>query len=427
MVLPQGGGRDGLLISFQLPGCRSARQVKAGYFVLTGLNSVATTYYFYYLFFLMEKQFGFGNLGNLFLSACNGLVYMFAAWFGGRYGQRHGYNRALRIGFSTMILALISGYFLASVTGQFAAMIVWTLGMCFTWPTLEALVSEKESPAGLQQMIGIYNLVWAGCAALAYLVGGYLFDHLGSSSIFILPAVVHGVQLTLLFWLQVQTPALNSAVIPAVGGPDTFNHVAERHRSVVAPGTFLKMAWLANPFAYVAINTVVAVIPGLAKKLDLSATYVGLFCSIWFFARLAAFLGLWLWTGWHYRFRWFVGAYIVMIVTFGIMLLIPNLAVIVAAQIGFGTALGLIYYSSLYYSMDVGEAKGEHGGFHESALGAGIFLGPATGAAALQLFPAQASIGTMAVCGLLFAGLSGVLFLRFKNKQADPERFRTGS
>ncbi|MBC8002411.1 MAG: MFS transporter [Opitutaceae bacterium] len=394
----------------------TARQIKAGYFVLTGLNSVATTYYFYYLFFLMEKQFGFGNLGNLFLSACNGLVYMFAAWFGGRFGQRHGYNRALRIGFSAMIAAMISGCFVSSVIGQFVVMIVWTLGMCFTWPTLEALVSEKESPAGLQQMIGIYNLVWAGCAALAYLVGGYLFDHLGPSSIFILPALVHGVQLILLFWLQCLLPPGDSTVIPEVAIPVVSDHEAERHRSLVPPETFLKMAWLANPFAYVAINTVVAVIPGLAKKLELSPTYVGLFCSVWFFARLAAFLGLWLWTGWHYRFRWFVGAYLALIIAFAIMLLVPSLAVIVAAQIGFGAALGLIYYSSLFYSMDVGEAKGEHGGFHESALGAGIFLGPATGAAALHLFPGQAGVGTLAVCGLLVAGFAGVLFLRFKPK-----------
>ena len=394
----------------------TARQIKAGYFVLTGLNSLATTYYFYYLFFLMEKQFGFGNLGNLLVSACNGLVYMFAAWYGGRFGQRYGYGRALCIGFSTMILALIAGNFVPSVAGQFIVMIVWTLGMCFTWPTLEGLVSEKESPTGLQQMIGIYNLVWAGCAALAYLAGGYLFDHLGAASIFILPAAIHGVQLVLLFWLHAQLPRVDSPLNCAVVNSHQPDHEAERRRSPVAPGTFLKMAWLANPFAYVAINTVVAVIPGLARQLNLSPTYVGIFCSIWFFARLAAFLGLWLWTGWHYRFRWFMGAYLIMITTFGLMLLVPNLEVIIAAQLGFGAALGLIYYSSLYYSMDVGESKGEHGGFHESALGAGIFLGPATGAAALRLFPAQMGIGTMAVCGLLVAGLAGVLWLRFKNR-----------
>jgi len=57
------------------------------------------------------------------------------------------------------------------------------------------------------------------------------------------------------------------------------------------------------------------------------------------------------------------------------------------AQILFGFSVGLIYYSSLYYSMDVGEASGAHGGFHEAALGVGIFAGPAVGATTLFLFP----------------------------------------
>ncbi len=42
----------------------------------------------------------------------------------------------------------------------------------------------------------------------------------------------------------------------------------------------------------------------------------------------------------------------------------------VVAQIAFGISVGLIYYSSLFYSMDVGETKGEHGGLHEAMIGA---------------------------------------------------------
>ena len=123
------------------------------------------------------------------------------------------------------------------------------------------------------------------------------------------------------------------------------------------------MAWLANPFAYVAINTVVAIVPSLGRKLDLSPAMAGFFCSIWFFARLGTFLVLWLWTGWHYRMRWFLGAYLLLVGSFAALLLVPKLLVWSFAQVTFGLALGFFYYSSLYYSMDVGEAKGEHGGF----------------------------------------------------------------
>ena len=98
-----------------------------------------------------------------------------------------------------------------------------------------------------------------------------------------------------------------------------------------------------------------------------------------------------------------------LIVSFAFLLLIPNLIVIVIAQIGFGMAVGLIYYSSLFYSMDAGETKGEHGGFHEAAIGLGIFIGPGVGATTLRIFPGSPNSGTWAVSGLLCLGLAMLL------------------
>ena len=82
------------------------------------------------------------------------------------------------------------------------------------------------------------------------------------------------------------------------------------------------------------------------------------------------------------------------------------------AQIFFGLATGLIYYSSLFYSMDVGEASSEHGGLHEAFIGTGICLGPAVGALALTFAPQASNAATWAVSGLLAIGLGGLLWLR---------------
>lgn len=143
----------------------------------------------------------------------------------------------------------------------------------------------------------------------------------------------------------------------------------------------------------------------------------GFFASTWFFARAVAFLGLWLWTGWHYRFRWLVGAYVAMACGFATILLGTNLALLLVAQGFFGAAAGLIYYSSLYYSMDVGATKGEHGGFHEAALGLGIFAGPAVGAASLRFFPGFPNMHSYAVSLLLLMGLAALLHLRYRRPQ----------
>ena len=184
-------------------------------------------------------------------------------------------------------------------------------------------------------------------------------------------------------------------------------------RPIARARGFLRMAWLANPFAYIAVNTLVAVMPGIAQRLGLSTTAAGFCCSLWCFARLGAFFGLWFWSGWHYKFRWMLSAYLALIAAFVVILTAPSLLVIVLAQLLFGLAIGLIYYSSLFYSMAVGETKGEHGGIHEAAIGLGNFVGPAVGAASLHFLPQYANSGAVAVSVVLLGGLGAIAWLRW--------------
>jgi len=175
---------------------------------------------------------------------------------------------------------------------------------------------------------------------------------------------------------------------------------------------FLRLAWLANPFAYIAINTLIAVLPGVAGKFHLTPMFAGFACSLWGFVRLSTFVVLWRWDGWHYRFRWLATAFVLLIISFTLILVAPGLPVVLAAQVFFGAAIGLIYYSSLFYSMDASDTKSEHGGIHEAAIGVGNCLGPATGAAALWLVPQNPGTGAWAVTGLLTLGFGGLLWLR---------------
>jgi predicted MFS family arabinose efflux permease len=393
----------------------SRRKLKTWYFILEGLNSFATVYYCYYLYFYMAKVFGFGNRANLSLAALNGFICIFAAWWGGKFAQRFGNFTALKLGFFTMMAALTSGMFVPSVRAQMVVMAAMLIGMCFTWPTLEAMASEGETSAGIQRMLGIYNVIWAGTGALADFTGGMMLDKLGLRSIFYVPAAIFFIQLVITFWLARR--ARNERLTPALSPSDGESRRAiaateSNPRPIAKAKWFLRMAWLANPFAYIALNTVIAVVPGVANRLGLSATLAGFCCSVWCFARFAAFFGLWAWTGWHYRFRWLLTAYLALLATFAAIVLAPNLAVLVVAQIVFGGALGLIYYSSLFYSMDLSETKSEHGGIHEAAIGLGNFAGPAVAAGSLYFLPQIANSGVIGVCGLLVAGLSALIVMR---------------
>jgi MFS family permease len=172
------------------------------------------------------------------------------------------------------------------------------------------------------------------------------------------------------------------------------------------------MAWIANLFSYVAINTVIPLIPSIAEKLSLSTGMAGIVCSLWMFARLAAFAAFWRWAGWHYRFRWLAGSFLLLILCFFGFLMSQSIGLLLVAQVGFGLSIGLIYYSSLHYSMNVTENHGSNAGLHEAMIGSGLFIGPAFGAATLYLVPTAIGIGAWSVGGLLCVGFSGLLFVK---------------
>jgi MFS family permease len=416
----------------------SPRQLKTGYFILEGLNSFSTTLYLYYFYFFTRTLYGFDNKANLVLAAVNGLVYAVFSLYGGRFAQRFGYFTALKVGFGVMLGAFVVGSQVTALYGQISLLFLMVVGMCFTWPTLEALVSEGESRRGVQNMVGMYNVVWAGTGAIGYFLGGAILETLGLRSIFYVPMAITAAQLALTFWLerQAKVAGTSSTSSPSLGGKisDT-NQLGTRWNSSL-PGNgeaieggrdpvlaeahphapaqtrcFLRMAWLANPFAYIAINTLVAVMPGIAARLGLSTMAAGFYGSIWCFSRLGAFVLLWFWGGWHYRFRWLAISYLGLVATFAVILLVPNLTALIAAQLAFGAALGLIYYSSLFYSMDSSGPKGEHGGIHEAAIGIGNFAGPAIGAVSLHLLPQFANSGAVAVTVLLLSGLAGITWI----------------
>ena len=388
-------------------------------FTIEGLNSFATVIYFYYLYFFTRDRFGFGDKANLAFAAFLGFVYALAAWQAGKFARRCGYFLALKLGFLIMAASLAAGLFLDTAAGQIAAASCVTIGMCFIWPTLEALVSEGEDAVGLPRVVGIYNVTWAVTNAVAYFVGGtlivaaqftaqkYLHDtdkNAGYKIIFLLPLVIVLIQLAMTFWLQ------RHAAEQAREAPDQSAATGTPHQPASPRAkAFLKMAWLANPFAYVAIQTLIAVIPGIAAKFHLSTMAAGFICTLWCFVRLGAFFALWHWTAWHYRFRWLVASFIALIISFAVILMSPSLGVLIAAQIFFGGAIGLIYYSSLFYSMDVGEASSEHGGIHEAAIGLGNCVGPAVGALSLQFLPQFQNSSAIAVSVLLLGGFFGLM------------------
>ncbi len=399
-------------------------QGRITYFSLQGLGSLAASYYFNYFFFYLEQHYGFKNRENLLLAAFYGLLYTVAAWYAGRFITRFGASIALKTGFCGMGLAMLLGALAPVFFGhgkltliiQLALVVLWTITMCQTWPTLQALLSRGQNQRELSRTAGLYNMAWSGTSALAYLTSGALLDFFGGEILF---WVAFGLHLTQLVWLlfeenRVGIRVQNSAINRNGSAADVRDEIP--HESVVInkPFNFLYLAWVANPFAYVAIFGLIPVIPGLAARFHLSATMAGFVCSIWQWVRLGSFALFWLWPGWHYKFRWLLASFMAMAASYLAILSSTQLWMLVAAQVVFGLAIGLIYYSSLFYTMDLGVSKGKGGGIHEAAIGVGVFAGPSCGVAALMLFPQFQNASTYGITGMIVLGLFIFAWVRYK-------------
>jgi predicted MFS family arabinose efflux permease len=372
-------------------------------YVIEGMNSFAAVIYFNYLYFFFRDQFGFGNQHNLALAALIGLIYAFASWQGGKFAHRFGNFFTLKIGLIVLAVCFFVGAQIHSLPGAILIACVANIGLCCTWPVLEALISEGETPAHVPHAVGIYNITWAVTNALAFFIGGTLIEKSGYRSIFYVPLILILAELALVFYAQKIYRKIPRGKIENDFAAPVLNKPPSNAK------LFRRLAWVANPFAYIAINTLLAVLPGVADKFHLSTSLAGFVCSLWCFARLAAFVILWRWTDWHYRFRWLALAFAMLIISFAVILIAPSLPVILLAQLFFGSAVGLIYYSSLYYSMDASETKSEHGGIHEAAIGAGNCIGPAIGAGALFFLPQFPNGGAVAVSALLLCGFGGLM------------------
>ena len=428
MVLLQGHRGDWELSNRDatLPATTSAarqslhQRLKSGYFLLEALHGVATAYYTYYIFFYMEKRFQFSKADNLLLAAGYGFTYVCSASRAGWLAHRFGYLRMLGVGFAGMGMASVVGALAPpalafSHTALFVAImvfVVWTVSASLVWPTLQALLS-RESPGELPRIVGYYNIIWAAGSALAFCTGGLLFDYSPEGAVYWLPAGFNVVQLLLLAPMRKQA-AIAEATLPAAEAAADVSP-PPNPRNTAKARAFLRLAWIANPFSYLAIYGFVPVIPQLAGHFKLTPTDAGFVCSAWMWVRLGAFLWFWLWPGWHYRFRWLLASFLALIASFVIILLGPNLWLLIAAQLVFGLAIGLIYYSSLYYSMDVGASRSKRGGgTHEAVIGIGIGTGSAVGFGALHLFPGHPNAATWSIGGVLVLGLLVFLLIRLR-------------
>jgi hypothetical protein len=181
------------------------------------------------------------------------------------------------------------------------------------------------------------------------------------------------------------------------------------------------MAWISNALAYVAIQTLVPIIPTLTRSAHLPTPALGAAASsMWAFTRTVSFILILRWTSWHYSVRHLLAFQILLVISFFLAMQLPHLGlppdallpVFLLLQVGFGAATAFAYTSSLYYAMHVSKGAGGHAGLHEALIGIGIAIGPTIGAiAGAGSGPDRLSRVAYSVTALLVLGTLAILLM----------------
>ena len=193
-------------------------------------------------------------------------------------------------------------------------MLVTVVGMCFTWPTLEGLVSEGEDGCRVcNGMSGSTMSSGPGRARWRISAAGAMLDRLGLNSMFYFRcAVLRATGFDLLAGRFGCTTIRPLARLDRPFLPLQHRHGASAVRRQW-PGPFCAWPGWRIPLPTSPSTRWSPSCRAWRSDLGLSTTQAGFCCSVWCFARLAAFVGLWFWPGWHYRFRWLLAAYLALV------------------------------------------------------------------------------------------------------------------
>jgi MFS family permease len=264
--------------------------------------------------------------------------------------------------------------------------IVSTLGigaMAFVWPALHSWIGGEQNPQVRSRLMGWFNLSWSSGAALGPLIGGPLFD-----LDYRLPFMVLAGLSMLIILILLSLPHEHAYFERSVG------HDAHRTAHDRAGEAFLLAAWCATLVANVLVGVARTVFPKRVEELVsagelrllFEATPAAILTTApatkfsWIAFALAgttalSFFVLGRTSGWRHSVRWLFGFQALAAAAFFVLGQTTSLLVMALCMAASGAALGVCFFSSVYYCLCNPEKKHGRAAINEAMVGLGGLLG----------------------------------------------------
>ncbi|GIW73571.1 MAG: hypothetical protein KatS3mg103_0093 [Phycisphaerales bacterium] len=404
--------------------------------------------------FLAQSAYGYRERAVFLLALLYGVAYIPGALGVGpalrRMAERHAWLTSARVlaGISLVLGVLAALPWLTRPDGHEGAAGAWAIWVMMaaqgllsgaTWPIVESYLSGGRRGQSLRHATGLFNITWGGCVVLSLAALGPFVEHHPLPALAAMLPVYIGCAL-LTRWMGPE---------PAVSLPDAHPSRPAQYKRL------LRVFRVQLPTSFLVVAVLEPASPFLIASVAIEDPWRTPAASIWLATRLAAFVLLARWHGWHGRWWMPTVAALVLLAGFAAITLAPNLmptpappgaaaapseplplqshpasAVSAGVQAGpaappgslalaqglvllglavLGWGAGMIYTGALYYAMEVGDARIDAGGTHEALIGLGYLGGPAVGLAAYALTQPHGSLPISPT--LMLLALTGGLVL----------------
>ncbi len=266
-----------------------------------------------------------------------------------------------------------------------------SLGLAAFWPAIEAWTGEARDDRGVMRRLVAFNLTWGVAVTITPYPTGLLWESAGRFAFLV--AACGGLV----------AAGLAALLVARRDGSPVVSPAEERSDEALRSRPFLLVAWIGNVLVYLMLGVHREIYPKLAYSLGFRGATLGALLSIRQGCQAAAFYIVGRWMGWRFTYRWMLIGQIASASSFLLLARTESAPVAAVSYIVCGLAGGLIYFSSMYYSVADHSQRERRAGFHEAMVGVGNFFGPLVAGRVAEVIgiPASLKVVPLAAAGLI--------------------------
>ncbi len=320
-----------------------------------------------------------GGLG--FASA---LCYVILTPIFGKLVDRIGYRYLLLFGALTYFLSSLALSLSSKIYQLFLFIAFVGIAEAMFWPSFEVWLTQMRMRESLLKRVSFFNISWCLGLGIGSLIAGILFEAYSHLPFYFASFLSLATIFLIVGKLRKKK---RDALSTDSGGKRIENNSSLDSSSSGQNAPFyLYIGWVANFANYFCIGMIRYLFPKLSIHIGIKPSIIGVLLFTVAFFQTVAFYMLGKTERWHYKGTPLILSQLLVI--FGLVLIFLGSTVIsfLIAFMFIGLGGGLVYFSSIFYSLNNLEGKGQKSGIHEAVLGTGLLLGSLVGGAIAEAF-----------------------------------------